>query len=264
MGTIALWRTVGIASLLSACLLLFGFGYALHTLLNPQPPAQLQASLPTPQLVPEDVEYRIVALGDSLTKGTGDSTGAGYVKRAISLIEGRTGKDVKLLNNLAIGGLRTDQLQERLASDEGYAFAVKQANLIFLSIGGNDLFQLARSGSEAGSLDIHMADTGSKAGLEQLERILNRIRELNREARIVYIGLYNPFYDLPELREGSLTVSHWNTEAYRLLQKHSPATLIPTSDLFELTIASHLARDHFHPNDAGYSRIAERIAQTVE
>ncbi len=101
-------------------------------------------------------------------------------------------------------------------------------------------------------------------GLERLKRVIDRLHEINPEASVVYVGLYNPFYDIPELRTGSLVVQDWNREAYGMLQRYPNMTLVPTADLFETAISRHLSQDRFHPNGDGYAAIAERIAQTLE
>jgi lysophospholipase L1-like esterase len=40
--------------------------------------------------------------------------------------------------------------------------------------------------------------------------------------------------------------------------------LVPTYDLFELNANKYLYSDHFHPNQDGYERIAERIVQIMK
>ena len=90
------------------------------------------------------------------------------------------------------------------------------------------------------------------------------LHEINPNAHIVYLELYNPFYDIKELRDGSLEVQNWNEQAYALAHAYPNMTLIPTFDLFERTISSYLSSDHFHPNHDGYAQIAARIVQSLE
>ncbi|PZD93599.1 GDSL family lipase [Paenibacillus sambharensis] len=266
MSSRKVWLAVGLVSLVSTLLLLAGFGYAVRDLLAPGASTPFRTAEPEPETSPVPAEgYRIVALGDSLTKGTGDATGEGYVKQAAALIEEASGEQVEIINNLAIGGMRADQLAERLQADKSFARALTQANLILLSIGGNDLFQFARTetGSGAAAIEPELAAKRLEEGLGRLSDVVERIREVNPDAKLVYIGLYNPFYDIPELRGGSLAVQDWNREAYRILNEQGNAILVPTSDLFEETIAFHLSSDHFHPNHAGYGKIAERLVQSL-
>jgi lysophospholipase L1-like esterase len=266
MGTKAIWRIVGTISLLATLLFLAGFGYAVNDMLFPRDSifAPARTADDTPAHQPKE-GYRIVALGDSLTQGTGDDTGEGYVKKTVRLLKDKTGKPVTLINNLGVGGLRADQLADTLADNRSYADAIRQANLILLTIGGNDLFRSARGVlNTPQGLETELAGEFVNEGLGRLDRILTKLHAINPDARIIYVGLYNPFYGVPELRAGSETVQAWNGGAYRLLSRYPGATLVPTYDLFEQTIEQYLSGDSFHPNGAGYAAIAQRIVQSIE
>ncbi len=266
MGTKAIWRIVGTISLLATLLFLAGFGYAVNDMLFPKisPFAPARTTDDSAAHRPKD-GYRIVALGDSLTQGTGDDAGEGYVKKTVKLLRDKTGMPVTLVNNLGVGGLRADQLADTLTDNSSYADAIRQANLILLTIGGNDLFRSAQGALHTPQgIQTELADEFISEGLGRLDRILTQLHAINPDARIIYAGLYNPFYGVPELRAGSETVQAWNAGAYRLLSRYPSATLVPTYDLFEQTIESHLSGDRFHPNGAGYAAIAQRIVQSIE
>jgi lysophospholipase L1-like esterase len=99
--------------------------------------------------------------------------------------------------------------------------------------------------------------------LKRLEQILDRIAKLNSTATIIYVGLYHPFLDMDPMREGSLVIQKWNVAAFEIAHRYPNIIVVPTSDLFELNLNKYLYTDHFHPNQDGYERIAERIAQVV-
>jgi lysophospholipase L1-like esterase len=264
-----LWRTVGLVSLAATLVLLFGFGYAVNDLLNPSGSAVDRTQGNGPEQAPfaSTKEFRITALGDSLTKGTGDETGEGFVRQVAAMLKDKTGKQTTIVNNLAITGLRADQLTDKLASDKGYTYALRQANLILLTIGGNDLFQFAQTGGAgdgAAEIDPGQVEARLKDGLNRLDYVLKAIAEINPQAQVIYIGLYNPFYDMKELRSASLQVMHWNDEAYRMVHANPGWMMVPTFDLFENTIGSYLSSDHFHPNHDGYTQIAQRVVQGIE
>ncbi|BBH19684.1 hypothetical protein Back11_10290 [Paenibacillus baekrokdamisoli] len=267
-----LWRMIGLTALISTLLLLFGFGYSVKDLLWPKGETYLgqnaNPATPDQSSLAASKEIRITAIGDSLTKGTGDATGEGYVKQVIPLLQAKFPKvPVRLNNNLAINGLRADQLVTLLKNDKGYRFSLSQANVILFTIGGNDLFQIAtgQSASEAtGDLNLDKLKAELPKGISRLKTVIELLHEINPQARIVYTGLYNPFYDLKDLRDGSLEVQQWNEQAYAFLHPYPNMTLIPTFDLFERTIASYISSDHFHPNHEGYAQIAARIVQSLE
>jgi len=266
-----LWRVVSITAVLSTLLMLTGFGYAVKDMLWPQGETFIgeSPSAPPPESgrLSASSEIRVTAIGDSLTKGTGDATGQGYVKQVMALLQEKWDKPVSMTNNLAVNGMRADRLSELLKNDKGYEYAISQSNLILFSIGGNDLFKLAtgKSASEAtGEVDLDQLKEQLPSGLQRFKTVIERIHEINPDAQVVYMGLYNPFYDIDVLREGSLAIQQWNQEAYSIMHKYSNMTLVPTFDLFENTIGTYLSSDHFHPNHNGYAQIATRIVQSLD
>lgn len=265
-----LWRIVGLTALAATLLLLGGFVYALQDMLNPRLPAPAEATKPSPEAsqpgLAEAAEVNVVAIGDSLTKGTGDATGEGYVRQVVNGLSDLWDKPVKLMNNLAVAGMRTDQLLEKLKRDSGYRYAIRQANLILLTIGGNDLFQHAQSGAgeEGDVIDPQRLERMLPGALKRFEEVLSLLNRLNPNATVVYVGLYNPFYDLMEMRDGSLQVQQWNERAYALIHRYPQMQMIPTFDLFESRIGDYLSPDHFHPNHDGYAQIAARIMQSLK
>ena len=86
--TSALWRTISLTALISTLLLLFGFGYSVRDMLWPKEEnyagEKVTPNLPEQTSLGASKEIRITAIGDSLTKGTGDATGEGYVKQIIT------------------------------------------------------------------------------------------------------------------------------------------------------------------------------------
>lgn len=313
------WRSISLISIAATVLLLAGFVYAVNDILYPKGEAFF-SSLPqqtTAPAVAVSKEVRIMALGDSLAKGTGDNEGSGFVKRTVDGLS-TNGNKAELLGNMGINGLTTAGLQSKL-QDEGVQYALRQANVILLSIGGNDLFRgadLLGSGKEGQQIASPDADsaagglpesagtstnagTGQEAGTgtsvtksgssgtaqaaagseeitpesllkalpaaaKRLGIILDRIAEINPNAQIYYLGLYNPFGDVPELLvPGNQAVTAWNNAAMDIINKRSNMTLVPTFDLFNRHWQSYLSSDHFHPNGDGYQRISERIVQAV-
>ncbi|MFB5675642.1 GDSL-type esterase/lipase family protein [Paenibacillus terreus] len=258
-----IWRITSTLSIAATLLLIYGFVAAVagNLVSAPvSPPAAVPESGQAPSPAAGN-EIRAVAIGDSLARGTGDDSGSGFVRRAVDLLD-KNGMHAKLINNLGINGLTTDVLLTRL-DETGVQYVLKEANVIMLSIGGNDLFaggQALQSGTEPPSVDkLRATLPGASA---RLQKILEKLHTINPDARILYLGLYNPFSDLPDLRvPGNTVVSEWNAAALRITNKSDQMSVIPTFDLFEQNLAVYLSSDHFHPNGAGYQAIAERIVQ---
>jgi len=254
-----IWAGVGIVSLLCTALLATGFWHAVETVTTSPPSAaspEEKREVPAP---PEDGVYRILALGDSLAKGTGDNSGEGFagkVKRALDdLLDARV-----VLVNYGVNGYRAEQLLRDLELRDGTIAQVREAELILVSIGANDVFVL--DNPTQADIDAGRAHTLKGAALERVRKIMERLHELNPRAKTVYIGLYNPFSDIEDVAEDAAQFVHeWNYSVQRMLAPYPNMALVPTYDLFQERVADWLAPDHYHPNEEGYRRIADRILQ---
>ncbi|MGO4374029.1 GDSL-type esterase/lipase family protein, partial [Paenibacillus sp. MCAF20] len=140
-----LWPIIAVLTAASTACLLLGFGWAVKDMLYPSTAAVTPGRTEQPEAsgalpLEKAKEIRIVAFGDSLTKGTGDTSGEGYVKLTAAGLQEKLGKPVRIVNNLAINGMLTSELSKKLDLGSGYRQAISGANLILFTIGGNDLF----------------------------------------------------------------------------------------------------------------------------
>jgi lysophospholipase L1-like esterase len=268
-ATSKLWPILGISTFLCLILMLVGFGWALKDNWFPK------AGVALPEVSAPEVAtggdwaaksaLNVTSLGDSLTKGTGDTEGTGYVGRVVKELSKVMDKPVNLVNNLAINGLTADQLITRL-DEVGFRNSIGKADILLMTIGGNDLFQFAQSGgtlAEGGDLSPELLEQRLPEAEARLKEVFLKLRGLNPTARIVYVGLYNAFFDLPLMKPASKQVDHWNAYALELAAADGNATVVPTYDLFEFNVNQYLSSDHFHPNAKGYDRIAERVVQAL-
>jgi lysophospholipase L1-like esterase len=250
-------KSVTLISVIFCLLWLVGLGWAV-TEYYAGKPDKIQEKTNVERKTEKKDGLHIVAIGDSLTRGTGDETGKGYVGFLLDEIKEKSKQDVRL-TNLGISGQESDQLKEQIQQTE-VKRQLQSADMILVTMGGNDLF---RGGQ--GLLELENADIADieKKFLKNMNFIFQQIRASNSEANVFFIGLYNPFSDLEQGKEMSAVVRHWNYQSAELSAAFPKIVFVPTFDLFELKVNDYLYTDKFHPNTKGYRLIAERVASLL-
>ncbi|WP_165280056.1 stalk domain-containing protein [Paenibacillus protaetiae] len=259
--------------------------------------------------------YSIVAVGDSVTAGyehgfTAQSVPYGYVERVYeqALFHGlRAG-----YANYALLGLKTEGLANQLeAAADGTAVtaddiqpklsdpraqqiaastaqlgeALKTAQLVVLTIGGNDFLPIMESLQNGGGHDEQAAATLA-AGLEdyktQLARALASITKLNPDAKIEIADQYLPVPAPVQI--GNTTVALFPEDARQFLlgaakelrealdsvtaglqQNGYNVSVVPVAAAFEgheLQYTSIAAKD-IHPTQAGYDAMGKAFANAI-
>lgn len=240
------------------CLLwLVGLGWAVEQYYAGKPD-----KIPQTKTVTKKVESKtgltIVALGDSLTRGTGDETGKGYVGDVLDEIKNKTKRPVQL-TNLGINGQTSDQLRKQVLQNE-VGRQIQKADIVLVTIGGNDLFRGGQGLSDFQTGNIEVIE---KKYLDNLNYIFQEIRKNNNTANVFFVGLYNPFIDLDQGKEMSKVVRRWNYDSAEVSAGFPKIVFVPTFDMFELKVNDFLYSDKFHPNAKGYRLIAERVASLL-
>lgn len=221
---------------------------------------EMKEALPT-SFFPKDLH--IVAAGDSLTQGVGDSKNAGgYIPYLAEQLEKE--KTIKNANfeNFGVRGNRTDQFLERL-KHKNVQSSIKEADLIILTVGGNDLMKVVKENFS--NLKLNQFKTEQKLFAAQLQDVFLSIRNQNQEAPIVLVGLYNPFYNwFADVKEMNQIVDEWNGESLSIVGQDGNAYFVDIHDIFLNNEENLLYTDYFHPNDRGYQLIAERIYEILD
>lgn len=252
-----LWHVPAALALAAGLLFAGGFWLAVRgssgRALGAPPPT------PAPREAPKPPGKRLVlVLGDSLSHGTGDPTGRGYVSDVVTLLR-RRGPAESV--NLAVAGAESSDLRTLLAS-ENVRSLVKSADLILFSIGGNDLsHSLSGAGTPAGAFS-NVTDARTRFAAN-LRAILTELRAVNPSAPIRLLGLYQPFGgEGTQARLGESVVLSWSSVLTETALGFANVAAVPVFDLFQGR-ADRLATDKFHPNREGYRLIAERVIQTL-
>ena len=200
-------------------------------------------------------EIAAVVLGDSLGRGAGDATGLGIAGRLDAELRRRT-IEARPTVNIAVNGAKTADLLRQLERPN-VLHLISEANVVIISIGGNDLWG---SGDWRNSPPPDPAAVMDEV-LDRIERVVSIVRKANPNGRIFLVGLYNPFRDGPF--GGRLTphVTQWNARLIERFSADPNVSVVQTADIF--SHRDRLAVDRFHPAGEGYELIARRIADAL-
>ncbi|HEY8182223.1 MAG TPA: GDSL-type esterase/lipase family protein [Thermoanaerobaculia bacterium] len=199
-----------------------------------------------------DDVIRVAVLGDSVAHGAGDESNhgiAGFLDRELA----SRGVHFAPTANLGINGARTRDVLRLLKTSYAQKL-VRIADTVVVSIGGNDLYgdTLSRA------MVLFCADCAMQAVLARTELVVHRIERINPSARIILLGLYDPY------RQRSLDrlVNRWDSRLIMRFAEDSAVDVVRIADIFS-SRDSLSPRDHFHPSTAGYALIAARIAPVL-
>lgn len=202
--------------------------------------------------------YKVLILGDSVAKGTGDEKNKGFTSYLPEYFKNNTSKEI-VIDNAGIDGLESIGLLEQLQSRRLEKIIV-DADLILLSIGGNDvrsiltLNDLTKEDAFKVRLDNY---------LRSLEQTLKVLKTTNPNSIIAFLGLYNPYAKATNIEDMRL-LHTWNYSTQQLVEQDARGIFIPTHDLLKFNLSKYIAQDGLHPNSAGYQALSNRISKSVE
>ena len=194
-------------------------------------------------------------LGDSLARGVGDEQGLGIGGRLLDELHHRQIL-TRPVANIAVNGARTGDVLQQLES-HNVREVVAQANVIILSIGGNDLWTDYnwRAGTPRDPEGV------MKTVLDRVDKIVRTLRTLSPKSRIFVIGLYNPYAKGPLGPILTMFVNRWNAMLAQRFANDPNIVVVETYDIF--AFRDRLSIDRFHPKNEGYAAIARRIADAL-
>jgi lysophospholipase L1-like esterase len=206
------------------------------------------APIATPAAAPATIAPLV--LGDSLARGAGDETGLGISGRLDQELK-RRGLKARRTYNLGVNGARTADLLRQIESANVQQL-LREANVIVISIGGNDLW----GGSDWRTAPPPDPEKAMRDVLDRIDTVVKRVRAANPKARIFFVGLYSPMGKVL-----APYVARWNARMLERFGGDGDFTVVQTADLF--MHRDRLALDRFHPNGEGYELITRRIADAL-
>ena len=221
-----------------------------------------------------------VAIGDSLTKGVGDSTNqGGFVPLLAQSLTNETGLEFKAIN-YGVSGNTSGQILSRMQEKKEIGKDLKQAQLLTITIGGNDLRKAILE--DTSNLDLDRFEKASKTYEKNLKQIIELARKDNPDLPVYVVGIYNPLYlNFPDLTELQTLVDQWNQRTEETLSAYQGVYFVPINDLFYKGIdgksgvtESELGKetvtndalydeDSFHPNNTGYEIMKEAVLEKI-
>ncbi|KIL51391.1 hypothetical protein KP77_09030 [Jeotgalibacillus alimentarius] len=198
----------------------------------------------------------LVALGDSLTYGIGDQSGAGYAENLEEVINDIREEPLTVYN-YGIPGQQTDGLLSQL-QDEDVKATLKNAEYFTIFIGTNDLIK--KNGGDLNPLYDDRIQAGKADYEKNLEKILTIIREENPEAPILFLGLFNPY---PENNEIQQVIDDWNALSKQMLEEYPRVKFIATDGILKEKSTEYFS-DALHPNKRGYELITKKMIEEYD
>jgi len=243
-----------IAGFLCAAFLLLAFGVLPHGRAAPQGNIDGVAAPP----------LKFLVLGDSIAAGSGV-----YINKEnrayAPLVARAKGYD---LTNYGAGGDTSADLLGKVTRQEATRRAIGEADVIAVSIGGNDLMHA----EDFTTLVVE----GLLGGYSQMEPILaayrenfagiiSGIRALNAEALLIVQTLYNPAFPLPSLREAyGAAIRGINAGIRDYLEAHPGAFVVADVYTAFQQRRGAVFVDMTHPSAHGHAVIAEVLLATID
>lgn len=221
-----------------------------------------------------------VAIGDSLTKGVGDSTNqGGFVPLLAQSLTNETGLEFKAIN-YGVSGNTSGQILSRMQEKKEIGKDLKQAQLLTITVGGNDLRKAILE--DTSNLDLDRFEKASKTYEKNLKQIIELARKDNPDLPVYVVGIYNPLYlNFPDLTELQTLVDQWNQRTEETLSAYQGVYFVPINDLLykgidgksgvteselgkeTVTTDALYDEDSFHPNNTGYEIMKEAVLEKI-
>ncbi|HEL1237136.1 TPA: SGNH/GDSL hydrolase family protein [Streptococcus equi subsp. zooepidemicus] len=255
----------------------FALSFVILAVLIPKSDPQLKKS---DFLKNKKISLNYIAIGDSLTEGVGDLTNqGGFVPLLSGDLRDYFNATVNT-ENYGVSGNTSQQILTRMTENKEITEQLKKANLMTLTVGGNDVLAVIRK--NLANLKVSSFKKPARQYQERLRKILDLARKDNQDLPIFVLGIYNPFYlNFQELTEMQTVINDWNKKTQEVVDDYDHVYFVPINDLLykgvdgkegivqstgeQTTIVNDalFSGDHFHPNNTGYQIMSDAVMETI-
>ncbi|WP_342526166.1 SGNH/GDSL hydrolase family protein [Chryseomicrobium sp. FSL W7-1435] len=201
-----------------------------------------------------------VALGDSIAAGQTPyrQIDQGYT----DLIAGelaRNGQLALFSKDLAFPGFTAEQVLESIQSDEAQDL-VKQATLITISAGANDLLRIVNANPDQGTLAYQQlqADFSLNQARKSIDTLLQELQQLAPQAEIYLVGYYFAYPHVAEFQKRGTEkeLNRLNQILEQTAEKYG-ANFVSVEDRMNTELKAYVPNPaDVHPVQEGYRQIA--------
>lgn len=196
----------------------------------------------------EKKHVSLVALGDSLTYGQGDEDKqGGYVSLVKRRIERHYRHTTVTTANYGVSGDRSDQILARLNSQSKMRRDLRHADVIIMTVGGNDLMQNLEKDALSSPKMINKDIAKAQVTYQQrLRKLFKAVRQQNPRAPIFVMSIYNPFYVyFPNANTINSAIANWNRATQEVMADYSGMHFVDINHLMSYgQYKTRAARQH--------------------
>lgn len=256
------------------------------------PKAQPQLSA-TASVANDENKKRIhyTAVGDSLTEGVGDATqNGGFVSLVADDLQDDYPVNSVEVDNYGVAGERSDQILQRIKEDNETQNDIASSDIITLTLGGNDIMKVIKK--NIFGLSVDSFEKPLQKYQENLSETIQEIRNLNENAGIYVVGVYNPFYvNFPEIEDMQTIIENWDEGTQEIVEKDDNAYFVPINEVISQGTEDEAAinteeettsstqeendldkvknkalyeEDNFHPNTIGYQLVTQEVMKKID